>query len=216
MRVDFSSPLRSIAPGLDSAVLQVLAGTHSGLSASQIARLAPRGSRTGLLPVLDRLVVHGLVVAEPANLGHLYRLNREHVLASAVLAAVAARGAVLERLKNAVEELGPGLVHASVFGSFARADGGADSDIDLLLVTENDEDDAWIEQRQQLARSVLAWTGNRLETLHLPSERLAGAVRAEEPIIASLLADAVTLYGPSVDGLVQAASVAPAGEGRRR
>jgi hypothetical protein len=109
--VDVSSPLRSIAPGLDLAVLQVLAGTHSAMSASQIVRVAPRGGHTGLLPVLDRLVVHGLVAAEPANQGYLYRLDREHVLADAVSAAASARGSVPRRLRGAVGTSGPGLVH---------------------------------------------------------------------------------------------------------
>ena len=133
MGVDLTSPLRSIAPGLDSAVLHVLAGTESGLSASQIARLASRGTRVGQLPVLNRLVEHGLVIAEPANRGFLYRLNREHVLAEPVLMAVRARVTILQRLTQAVATLRPEPVHVSVFGSFARGEAGPDSDLDLLI-----------------------------------------------------------------------------------
>ena len=117
--VDLSSPLRSISPGLDSAVLKVLARTESGLSASQIARLSSRGTRAGQHPVLNRLVEHGLVSAEVANTGFLYRLNREHVLTSAVLAAVAARQTILTRLTAAVLQMRPEPVHVCVFGSFA-------------------------------------------------------------------------------------------------
>jgi predicted nucleotidyltransferase len=202
--VDLSSPLRSIAPGLDSAVLQVLAGTHSGLSASQIARLAPRGSRTGLLPVLDRLVGHGLVIAEPANQGYLYRLNREHVLADAVLIATAARSSALDRLAAVVGALGPHLIHASVFGSFARADGDADSDVDLLLVTRDDDSSPeWVERLHRLGDSVLAWTGNRLEHVVLSMEQMSAAVASGEPVVSSWLDEAVTLHGPSIQTLVQ-------------
>ena len=158
--VDLSSPLRTLSPGLDSAVLQVLAGTESGLSASQIARLAPRGSRAGQQPVLNRLVEHGFVIAEPANLGSLYRLNREHVLSGPVAAAATARVMVLARLTGAVESLRPAPLHASLFGSFARGEAGPDSDIDLLVVTLADadlEDEAWFEQLDELHRLTESW-----------------------------------------------------------
>jgi hypothetical protein len=39
------------------------------------------------VPILDRLVRHGLVIAEPANQGFLYRLNRDHLLAPSILQA---------------------------------------------------------------------------------------------------------------------------------
>ena len=54
--MDLSFPLRSLVPSLDSAVLEVLAGTESALSATQIAHLADRGTRQGQALVLDRLV----------------------------------------------------------------------------------------------------------------------------------------------------------------
>jgi hypothetical protein len=203
--VDLASPLRSIAPGLDSAVLEVLARTESGLSASQIARLSARGTRAGQQPVLNRLVEHGLVSADPANTGYLYRLNREHVLAPAVLAAAAARREILHRLTAAVLELYPLPVHASIFGSFARGEGGAHSDIDLLLLAHDDldsHDPAWTDQAHGLAEQVLAWTGNRLETLIFTESRFAQVVAQGEPIATSWLSDSVLLHGPSIETLV--------------
>jgi hypothetical protein len=85
--VDLQRPLRSIVPSLDWAVLEMLSSTESGLGSSQIARLSNEGSRSGQVPILDRLVRHGLVIAEPANQGFLYRLNRDHLLAPLILQA---------------------------------------------------------------------------------------------------------------------------------
>lgn len=209
--MDPSSPLRSIAPGLDSAVLEVLTRTESGLSASQIARLSTRGTRAGQLPVLNRLVEHGLVSADPANTGFLYRLNREHVLAPAVLAAAAARRQIVERLTAAVLQLLPLPVHASLFGSFARGEAGAHSDLDLLLVTDDDFDThgpAWTGQVQELGGQVLAWTGNRLETLTFTRSRLSEIVAQEEPLVASWLADSLPVQGPSIQTLVSSVASA--------
>jgi predicted nucleotidyltransferase len=208
--VDLASPLRSVSPGLDSAVLQVLAGTESALSASQIARLAPRGTRVGQLPVLNRLVEHGLVIAEPANHGFLYRLNREHVLADPVMSIARSRTTVLERLVRAGRVLRPAPVLVSLFGSFARGDAGPDSDIDLLIITAADValGDEWEEQVQALAQQVLAWTGNRLERVILTEDHLRKVVEAGEPIVAFWLEEAITLSGTPLSTLVRAASPA--------
>ncbi len=138
--MDLRHPLRSLVPSLDWAVLEVLAGTESGLGASQIARLSYDGSRSGQAPILDRLVRQGLVIAEPANQGFLYRLNRDHLLAPAILHTAGIRGRLLELLGERVRQLTPMPLHASVFGSFARGEAGEESDIDLLLIAATDQD----------------------------------------------------------------------------
>lgn len=194
--MDVSSPLRSLVPSLDSAVLEVLAGSESGFGPTQVARLAGRGSRAGIQLVLDRLVEHGLVLAVPTTRGYMYRLNRDHLLTPMVLAAVSVRRELLSRLSAAVGELTPRPVHASVFGSFARRDGNHDSDIDLFLLVEAGGTEAeWEHQMRDLEDRVLAWSGNRLETLTLSADGLAQAVRNGEFIIDELRADAVLLLG---------------------
>lgn len=203
--------MRSIAPGLDSAVLEVLARTESGLSATQIASLAGRGSRAGQRDVLNRLVEHGLVLAEPANRGYLYRLNRSHVLTDPLLAVARSRSTILDRLRQASQSLQPNPLHVSVFGSFARGDGGPASDIDLLLVTSADlsDDETWVDQIQSLSDSVVAWTGNRLERLLLTLDGLHAAVDFHEPIVASWLDDSYTLLGPPITLLIKDRQVKP-------
>lgn len=196
--MDLTSPLRSLIPSLDSAVLEVLARTESGLSVSRIARLAPRGSRQGLSLAIERMVEHGLVMAEPANQGFLYRLNRDHVLTSALLLALNSRRTVIEEIKGAVERLQPEPVHAALFGSFARADGGPESDIDLFILTTADVDlqgDAWQGQLRDLESHVLSWTGNRMEALVLSADTWADAIHSEEPIVNSLLEESIPLLG---------------------
>ncbi|GAB2689417.1 nucleotidyltransferase domain-containing protein [Thalassiella azotivora] len=203
--MDLRSPLRTLSPGLDSAVLEVLAGTESALSATQIARLSSRGTRTGQRPVLERLVDHGLVITQPGNLGVLYRLNRAHVLAPAVLGAAAARDAVLRILAEAVGALSPAPVHASVFGSFARREADADSDIDLMLVVPDGTDvhDAgWSQQIRDLEDAVLAASGNRLEVLVLSPERLTALHRSGEAIVRTWSKDAVDVHGVPVRALL--------------
>lgn len=201
--MDMSSPLRSLVPSLDSAVLEVLSASESGFGPTQVARLAGRGSRAGVQLVLDRLAEHGLVLAEPTNRGYMYRLNRDHLLTPAVLAALAVRRELLSRLTAAVRALVPRPVHASVFGSFARGDGDQDSDIDLFLLTEADvtSDPSWEHQMRQLEDLVHSWTGNRLELLTLDRVGLAEAARKGEPIVDALRHDGVVLLGPDIPSL---------------
>jgi predicted nucleotidyltransferase len=190
---------------LDAEVLEVLSRTESALGASQITRLARRGTRPGHVKVLDRLVGHGLVIAEPTNKGHMYRLNRDHVLIPALLAGLDARRRLVEQLTKAVSRLRPAPSHGSLFGSFARADGDADSDIDLVLVVEGEEDrqsDAWRKQMQMLQDQVLAWTGNQLEPLVFSRATLAEAISANEPVIRSLQEEAIRLLGASFPDLI--------------
>lgn len=201
--MDLRHPLRSLVPSLDWAVLEVLVATHSSLGASQIARLAARGTRAGHAPILDRLVAHGIVDAEPGNQGFLYRLNRDHMLAPVIVTAAGVRAELLRRLSSAVEALDPRPIHASLFGSFARGDAGEDSDIDLLLVTAHPDGlDAWDAQIERLAGDVHRWTGNRAQILAFDAERVRQLGRQEEPIVSDWVADGLVLTGEPIDRLL--------------
>ncbi|NRQ48515.1 nucleotidyltransferase domain-containing protein [Aeromicrobium stalagmiti] len=204
--MDLSSPLRSLVPSLDSAVLEVLSRSKTGLGPTQLARLAGRGTRQGIQLVLDRLVEHGLVVAEPTNRGHVYSLNRDHLLTPAVLSAARARQELFKRLADSVTTLDPAPLHASLFGSFARGDGDESSDIDLLIVLQEGQHvtPRWEAQMRDLEDQVLAWTGNRLETLTLELDAFRRAVHNQERIIDELLNDAHDLSGLALGPLVTA------------
>jgi predicted nucleotidyltransferase len=213
--VDLRHPLRSLVPSLDGAVLEVLAGTESGLGASQIARLSYDGSRSGQAPILDRLVRQGLVIAEPANQGFLYRLNRDHLLAPPILHAAGLRGRLLELLGEQARRLKPTPVHASVFGSFARGEAGEHSDIDLLLIATTEQDVAgWDAAIELFERTVRLWTGNSCSCMAFSLERLHELSAQREPIVDSWVADGVLLMGDPLRRIVGEA-VAPTAPRRR-
>ncbi len=205
--MDLGNPLQSLIPSLDSAVLGVLARTESALGQSQIHRLAARGSRPGLALAIDRLVAHGLVLAEPSNAGHVYRLNRAHLLAAPVLVAADARRELLRRLSEACDRLEPPALSAAVFGSVARAESSAESDVDLLLVVPDDLDRAtpeWQDQVRRLESDVVAWTGNRLEVVVVSQAHLTRLAENAEPLVDSWRTDARTLAGTDVLDLLPA------------
>lgn len=205
--VDLTQPLSTLSPSLEGDVLTVLAHTEAPLSGRQIATLARRGSHTSVTSVLERLVDHGLAEVQRAGRAHLYRLNREHLLAPVVLQAVAASGELRRRLGQALRGWAIPCLHASLYGSVPRGDSRADSDIDLLLIrpetlTES-EMDSWDDQVRGLELDAFRWTGNTLSCMDLTVQDLARGLEANEPIFDSWREDGVLLIGSSLHSLLR-------------
>ena len=88
--MDLAQPLSTLVPSVDGYVLTVLARTEAPLTGRRVALLARRGSRPAGQAVRDRLVEHGVVHAQSAGSAVLYLLNRDHLLAEPLVAAVSA------------------------------------------------------------------------------------------------------------------------------
>lgn len=203
--MDLAQPLSSLIPSVDADVLTVLARTEAPLTGRKIASLARRGSQPAVQTILDRLVEHGVANAQPAGPSVLYSLNRDHLLADAVLAAVGARATLLTRLRDDFDEWPEPAVHASLFGSAARGEARPDSDIDVLIIRPDDtptDNSIWTAQLGALERSVHAWTGNHLSLFDTNRAGLAKAVADGEPLINSLRADGIHLTGAPLAELV--------------
>jgi hypothetical protein len=206
--MDLATPLSTIAPGLEGVALTVLAGVDAALSATQIQRVAGRGSRYGLVLALERLAGHGIVAAIPASRGNLYRLNRDHVLAPAVAAALRAGAEADRRLAEAVSDLAPRPVGAALYGSVARGEATADSDVDLLVIGADGLDpdsEAWAAQVDGLERLVRRWTGNPLQTVTVTRAHLARMAAAQAVIVDEWERDARTIAGQDARGLIREA-----------
>lgn len=204
--MDLAVPLRSLIPTLEAEVLTVLAGTTAPLTGRRVAELAARGSQPGVQRVLDRLVGHGLVTAQPAGAARLYVLNREHLLAGAVLEATATRRRLRDRLRDRIADWQVACEHASLFGSVARGDAGPRSDIDVLVVRPDDvpaDSQHWQRQLGALEEDVALWTGNALAVFETSPADLARAVDAEEPLLQSLKNEGLHLAGRRLHMLLE-------------
>jgi predicted nucleotidyltransferase len=204
--VDSSNPLRSVAPTVDADVLVVLADTRTTLTGAQVHRLAGR-SYAQVRHALHRLVGHGLVLAEQHGQAFSYELNRDHVLAPAVMAAAGVMDTLEARLRACLSVWSPTPIAAILFGSFARRDGNVDSDIDVLIVRDDDTPEdhvAWVAQRYDLARDLERWTGNTAQIVEVPAAGLAAAVTRGDDLIDALRRDGRSLIGPDVHILLAA------------
>jgi predicted nucleotidyltransferase len=202
--VDLTNPFRSLAPTVESDVLTVLVRSRAALTGRRVQQLAGR-SYAQVRDVLHRLVAHGLVDAERHGNTVAYSLNREHVLATAVEIASSAAGEVERRLRAALGAWVPAPAAAVLFGSFARREGGPESDVDLLLVRPDalaEDDAAWMTQRYDLARQLERWTGNTAQIVELTSAELDRAVEQGDDLIAALRRDGDVLVGPKLRSLL--------------
>jgi predicted nucleotidyltransferase len=134
-------------------------------------------------------------------------LNRDHVAAAPIVELSNLRLALFRRLSDEVFAFWrPQPIHVSVFGSAARGDGTADSDIDIFLVRPAgiDEDDGkWRAQVEALADNVFRWTGNHAGIAEV-SEGDLERLRHDRPaIVASLRADAVDIAGNPLRSLLR-------------
>lgn len=202
--VDLADPASVVLARSTRSVLRVIAGTTQPLTGREVARLSSL-SQNGAHRVLAHLVDHGVAAAEPAGRAVLYTLNRRHLLTDGLLALLTSREELIHRLAAAVQAWAVPAVHASLFGSAARGDGGTNSDLDVLVVRRDDldiDDPGWRAQLDDLAQQVHDWTGNRLSWLELSVREVAAALAGEEPIVAEWRRDSRHLTGPTATELL--------------
>ena len=196
--MDLTTPLSSVIPTLDAHVLTVLSRSQASLSGRRISQLSAAGSRAGVKLALARLEKAGVVGAEPAGSAIMYRLNREHLLADAIVAMAGARAELIRRMEDRIVSWQVPSRHASVFGSVARFEAGPESDIDVLVVraeSMDPDDPTWTRQLADLERDVAVWTGNALAWFETTPHGLRLAVSRDEPVVQSWRDDGIHLAG---------------------
>lgn len=200
--MDLTSPIRSVIPSVHGSVLAVLARSEVALSGRRTAQLTGGASQARVNQVLRELSTAGVILREEQPPAFLYRLNRDHLAAAAIVALADLRESLLSRIRDTVQDWQEPAVAVWLFGSAARGDGDADSDVDLLVLRRDgvDEDDpSWFQQVDDLAGRVTAWTGNRCEVLDCSEEQLARMVAVGERLLVDLRTDAVRIWGDALE-----------------
>ncbi|HEY4083959.1 MAG TPA: nucleotidyltransferase domain-containing protein [Burkholderiaceae bacterium] len=177
-------------------VLRTLVADRAPQSAPQLATkagLSPQGVRL----VLDALAQQQLVKVHGSGRTQLYALNEAHPFASALATLFGEEQLRWEQLLDTVREMlgkqGSAVRGAWLYGSVARGEDTARSDLDIaLLVSSHEVGDAIREQlmpledEQQLRISITALTPKDLAALPEDDRWWAGVVR-----------DARVLKGPA-------------------
>ncbi len=200
--MNLSAPLTDVSPSLHGAVLTVLAEAHArgeALSGRRVAaRIRDRGSQEGVRRVLEALLCAGLVHRAEHPPAALYTLNAEHLAMPYLLAVHNLRDELFARMREQIASWEIRPVSAVIFGSVARGDSHAGSDIDVLLIREPLVDDVrqrWEAQRYALGRAVSRWGVGVAEFVDYTTDMWLESIAIEDPLIDEIERDGITLAG---------------------
>lgn len=213
--MELSRPFAVITATLDGEVLRVLALADADYTSGDVHRLLDGPSVRGIHNTLGRLTKQGIVSRRPAGRANLYRLNRQHLAAPYVIALARLREELLDRLGSEVRSWPAPPIFGAAFGSGARRDHSAASDIDILLVRPGDaSDEAWDGQTESLSALVAAWTGNDCRILTFTEAQVLDR-GANEPVLAGIAREGIAFHG-DIHRLSSAMKGGRVGSGRAR
>ena len=195
--MDLTTPAASVLPAVRARVLIALAGAEDGLTGRRVAALACTSVST-TARVLDGLTAGGVIHRTQVGSACVYKLNRDHLAADAVLALATMRTRLIEQLAARLRGFEHRPATAVLFGSAARGDGDEDGDIDLLLVRPADVDDddpQWRHDVDQLCSALLNWTGNSPDVLEYDQDELDQMLAENRPLARGLARDGIHIYG---------------------
>ncbi len=184
----------------EARVLTALLRVDAPLTGRAIARVAgltqPTAQRT-----LMRLRKAGLVIAAPSPPSLLYRPNSEHLAMPALLALLHLDDELRARMAKHVA--GWHLPPASVviFGSIARGEAMAGSDLDVLVVrrdTIEPDESVWQNQLSDLAERLRGWTGRRASTIDMSRHEVTDGLAHREPFLVEVERDGHLIAGQAL------------------
>lgn len=185
--MDFGEPFGGLIPGARGAALAVLLRTGAPLTGRRVhALIADRHSLGAVQQALRDLERLGLITTEAIGRAGVHRVNEGH----AAIAPLRALASPIEMLTRVVEETVRGVEAVIVFGSVARGDAHADSDVDLVVIAP----EAW-DGRAKLQEQVHERLGNDCDVLHLTGDHFKVAPEEREPVVSEILRDGIALVG---------------------
>jgi predicted nucleotidyltransferase len=182
----------------EGRVLRRLSVLAEGTTGRKVHELAGVTSLRTTQMILERLTNIGLVDMRPVGSANVYSLNREHALWEPIQKVLALPAIVEEQIAEILSvAFGKGLVGAALYGSFARGEADADSDVDILIVhADGDLARDFVDAIDATSEAIQVLTGNTAQLLPVSLSELRNLVLHDDPLVRSLRADARSL----VDG----------------
>ncbi len=185
--MDFDQPFGGIVPGARGAVLAALLRTGGALTGRRVHSLvSDQHSLSAVQQALRDLERLGLITTQIVGRAGVHRINEQHE----TIPHLRALRSPLEMLKRVAASTVTGADAVVVFGSVARGEAHADSDVDLVVIA----DQSW-DGRADLAQAVHERLGNDCDVLHLTPEQFTLPVAEREPVVAEIVRDAIVLIG---------------------
>ena len=194
--MDFSQPVEAMIPDAQGRILATLARTTRELNLRTLADLSGV-SLAHAARIVPRLVELGVVERRDVPPAVLVKLVREHLAARAVLALADLRHAFLDELRESAGRLDPVPVNVTLFGSFARGDDDAQSDIDVIVVRPSSlsDDLSWSESLGGWETYVRRISGNAVNRIEVVEHELPKLMKSRRPLWQAIRREGIALQG---------------------
>ncbi|HEV7525529.1 MAG TPA: nucleotidyltransferase domain-containing protein [Acidimicrobiia bacterium] len=164
----------------------------SGVSLAHAARVVPR------------LVELGMVDRREVPPSVLVRIVPEHLAVRPLLALAGLRESLLEELRQSAKRIRPAPANITLFGSMARGDGDAASDLDLVIVRAagvEEADAVWERTVATYLDRIARVSGNPVNRIDVGIDEVPGLVRSRAEVWRAVRREGIVLAGCSFDDL---------------
>ena len=184
----FSEPFGGVIQGARGAVLAVLLRTNAPLTGRQIhALVSPDFSLWSVQQALKSLTWLGVVDTQALGRAGVHTINEDHFFVAPLRALLDPIAALTSTLREAV---GHQVETVVVFGSIARGEATAASDVDLAVIAS-----AGWDRSTDVEDVVRTRFGNDCDVIVFTPEEFSRLASASEPVVAEILAEGVALVG---------------------
>ncbi len=126
------------------------------------------------------------------------RLVPDNLAARVLLSLAELRHTLLDELRESARKLDPAPANVTLFGSFARGDDDAASDIDVVVVHPSaisEDDAAWSESISGWEQSVRRISGNAVNRIEVSEDEVPNLMRSRRPLWQAIRQEGVVLQG---------------------
>ena len=201
--MDFTRPIEAVVPDAQGRILAVLCRTSAELNLRTLADLSGV-SLAHAARVVPRLVELGMVDRREVPPSVLVRIVPEHLAVRPLLALAGLRESLLEELRGSAKRIRPVPANITLFGSVARGDGDAASDLDLVIVRAAgvaEDDSKWEGTVAAYVERIARVSGNPVNRIDASIDEVPGLVRSRAELWRAVRREGVVLAGRSLDDL---------------
>lgn len=188
----------------DIAVMRVLKNYSTGLTGREIARLSEMTPKSAIR-ALSGLEELGVITRIRGGRDHLFSLNREHFLVKEIILPVLEneekfREAVYQEIRQSLKDRCNSVY---VFGSVARKEEKVESDLDLCIIYDNEEQREGFEEAfEELRSELFIKYGVSASPFYILASEFSVKAKDKKPPVKDIVKEGEMVFGNSIGRLV--------------